>query len=231
MDAYGTSWSPFTNTSGPLCCFWGRSDPKATSDWIIYATLRGNAGRNTRDNLQIDFQSNLPDLAKFGDCSSTCSMLYVSVVFVERPPLNMDHEGSCLAQVHSRCYQPCKRWSATWTVRSLDFNAPLVFSDGEVRLRNVCISNAWKIQKFAIVPRDFSIQTGGFGRRGTGIGWMVVVAGCCWNTRLRYWPCCAKKKLPHLYSFCLSTGEFTPSLKLKRSVAEATWKELIDPLY
>lgn len=50
---------------------------------------------------------------------------------------------------------------------------------------NVCISNAWKIQKFAIVPRDFSIQT----------------------------------------------GEFTPSLKLKRSVAEATWKELIDPLF
>lgn len=26
-------------------------------------------------------------------------------------------------------------------------------------------------------------------------------------------------------------GEFTPSLKLKRSVAEETWKDLIDPLF
>ena len=25
--------------------------------------------------------------------------------------------GPCLAQVHSRCYQPCKQWSATWRVR------------------------------------------------------------------------------------------------------------------
>ena len=30
---------------------------------------------------------------------------------------------------------------------------------------------------------------------------------------------------------CHCPGEFTPSLKLKRSVAEATWKELIDPLF
>ncbi|CAJ1327610.1 unnamed protein product [Effrenium voratum] len=51
--------------------------------------------------------------------------------------------------------------------------------------QHVCVSNAWKIQKFAIVPRDFSIQT----------------------------------------------GELTPSLKLKRSVAEETWKDLIEPLY
>lgn len=49
----------------------------------------------------------------------------------------------------------------------------------------VCQNNAWKIQKFAILPRDFSIQT----------------------------------------------GEFTATLKLKRSVAEETWKDLIDTLY
>lgn len=50
---------------------------------------------------------------------------------------------------------------------------------------NVCISNAWKIQKFKIVPRDFSIQT----------------------------------------------GELTATLKLKRSVAESMWLELIDSMY
>jgi long-chain-fatty-acid--CoA ligase ACSBG len=49
----------------------------------------------------------------------------------------------------------------------------------------VCQNNAWKIQRFAIVPHDFSIQT----------------------------------------------GEFTATLKLKRSVAEEQWKHLIDPLY
>eukprot|EP00747_Dinoflagellata_sp_TGD_P168209 gnl/TRDRNA2_/TRDRNA2_194067_c0_seq1.p1 gnl/TRDRNA2_/TRDRNA2_194067_c0~~gnl/TRDRNA2_/TRDRNA2_194067_c0_seq1.p1 ORF type:complete len:744 (+),score=162.04 gnl/TRDRNA2_/TRDRNA2_194067_c0_seq1:52-2283(+) len=49
----------------------------------------------------------------------------------------------------------------------------------------VCQSNAWKIQKFAIVPRDFSIQT----------------------------------------------GEFTATLKLRRSVAEEMWKDTIDTLY
>mmetsp|Transcript_58206 Transcript_58206/g.136109 ORF Transcript_58206/g.136109 Transcript_58206/m.136109 type:complete len:742 (-) Transcript_58206:131-2356(-) len=49
----------------------------------------------------------------------------------------------------------------------------------------VCQNNAWKIQKFAILPRDFSIQT----------------------------------------------GEFTATLKLKRSVAEETWKEVVDSLY
>lgn len=50
---------------------------------------------------------------------------------------------------------------------------------------SVCQNNAWKIQRFAIVPRDFSIQT----------------------------------------------GEFTATLKLRRSVAEDTWKALIDSLY
>lgn len=50
---------------------------------------------------------------------------------------------------------------------------------------NVCQNNAWKIQKFKIVPRDFSIQT----------------------------------------------GEFTATLKLKRSVAEDMWKDLIDSMY
>jgi len=49
----------------------------------------------------------------------------------------------------------------------------------------VCQNNAWKIQKFAICPRDFSIET----------------------------------------------GEFTATLKLRRSVAEEIWKGLIDPLY
>merc|ERR1719433_1180794 len=49
----------------------------------------------------------------------------------------------------------------------------------------VCQNNAWKVQRFAICPRDFSIQT----------------------------------------------GEFTATLKLKRSVAEEMWKGLIDPLY
>jgi len=50
---------------------------------------------------------------------------------------------------------------------------------------NVCQNNAWKIQKFKIVPRDFSIQT----------------------------------------------GEFTATLKLRRSVAEEIWAELIDSMY
>jgi len=49
----------------------------------------------------------------------------------------------------------------------------------------VCQNNAWKVQRFAICPRDFSIQT----------------------------------------------GEFTATLKLRRSVAEEMWKGLIDPLY
>jgi len=49
----------------------------------------------------------------------------------------------------------------------------------------VCQNNAWKIQKFAILPRDFSIET----------------------------------------------GEFTPTLKLKRSVAEEIWKELIETMF
>mmetsp|Transcript_36903 Transcript_36903/g.68090 ORF Transcript_36903/g.68090 Transcript_36903/m.68090 type:complete len:730 (-) Transcript_36903:127-2316(-) len=50
---------------------------------------------------------------------------------------------------------------------------------------NICQNNAWKIQKFKIVPRDFSIQT----------------------------------------------GELTATLKLKRSVAEEMWKDLIDSMY
>jgi long-chain-fatty-acid--CoA ligase ACSBG len=50
---------------------------------------------------------------------------------------------------------------------------------------NVCQNNAWKIQRFAIVPRDFSIQT----------------------------------------------GEFTATLKLRRSVADEIWADLIDSLY
>jgi long-chain-fatty-acid--CoA ligase ACSBG len=49
----------------------------------------------------------------------------------------------------------------------------------------VCASNAWKVQKFAILPRDFSIET----------------------------------------------GEFTATLKLKRSVAEEMWHDLIEGLY
>jgi len=50
---------------------------------------------------------------------------------------------------------------------------------------NICQNNAWKIQRFAILPRDFSIQT----------------------------------------------GEFTATLKLKRSTAEETWGENIDRMY
>merc|ERR1712232_865757 len=49
----------------------------------------------------------------------------------------------------------------------------------------VCQNNAWKIQRFAIIPRDFSIQT----------------------------------------------EEFTATLKLRRSVAEDIWKDVIDSLY
>merc|ERR1712072_173973 len=50
---------------------------------------------------------------------------------------------------------------------------------------NVCLNNAWKIQKFAIAPRDFSVQT----------------------------------------------GEFTATLKLRRSVADEMWKDLIDSMF
>eukprot|EP00929_Paragymnodinium_shiwhaense_P034323 TRINITY_DN186_c0_g1_i3.p1 TRINITY_DN186_c0_g1~~TRINITY_DN186_c0_g1_i3.p1 ORF type:complete len:749 (+),score=228.16 TRINITY_DN186_c0_g1_i3:62-2308(+) len=50
---------------------------------------------------------------------------------------------------------------------------------------SVCLNNAWKIQRFAILPRDFSIET----------------------------------------------GEFTATLKLKRSVAEEMWLDTIDGLY
>merc|ERR1712083_245673 len=50
---------------------------------------------------------------------------------------------------------------------------------------SVCQNNAWKIQRFAILPRDFSIQT----------------------------------------------GEFTATLKLRRSVADEMWKEVIDGMY
>lgn len=49
----------------------------------------------------------------------------------------------------------------------------------------VCQNNAWKVQRFAIAPRDFSIET----------------------------------------------GEFTATLKLKRSVAEEQWKDVIDSMY
>uniref|UniRef100_A0A7S4T575 AMP-dependent synthetase/ligase domain-containing protein n=1 Tax=Alexandrium monilatum TaxID=311494 RepID=A0A7S4T575_9DINO len=57
--------------------------------------------------------------------------------------------------------------------------------DGANANPKVCQNNAWKIQRYAILPRDFSIQT----------------------------------------------GEFTPTLKLKRSVAEEMWKEVLDALY
>jgi len=49
----------------------------------------------------------------------------------------------------------------------------------------VCQSNAWKVQKVGILPRDFSV----------------------------------------------STGEFTSTLKLKRSVVEDTWADAIDEIY
>jgi len=49
----------------------------------------------------------------------------------------------------------------------------------------VCQNNAWKIQRFAILPRDFSIET----------------------------------------------GEFTATLKLRRSVAEEIWAEQIDSMF
>ena len=49
----------------------------------------------------------------------------------------------------------------------------------------VCINNAFKIQKFGILGRDFSIQT----------------------------------------------GELTPTLKVKRGVAEKIWEGEIDKLY
>jgi long-chain-fatty-acid--CoA ligase ACSBG len=49
----------------------------------------------------------------------------------------------------------------------------------------VCHNNAFKIQRFAILPRDFSIET----------------------------------------------GEFTPTLKLKRPVAAEMWKDIIDSMY
>jgi long-chain-fatty-acid--CoA ligase ACSBG len=48
-----------------------------------------------------------------------------------------------------------------------------------------CQNNAFKIQRFAILPRDFSVET----------------------------------------------GEFTPTLKLKRSVAADIWKDLIETMY
>merc|ERR1712203_419642 len=50
---------------------------------------------------------------------------------------------------------------------------------------SVCQNNAWKIQRFSILPRDFSIQT----------------------------------------------GEFTATLKLRRSVADEMWKEVVDSMY
>eukprot|EP00413_Alexandrium_margalefii_P011835 CAMPEP_0204532328 /NCGR_PEP_ID=MMETSP0661-20131031/11664_1 /ASSEMBLY_ACC=CAM_ASM_000606 /TAXON_ID=109239 /ORGANISM="Alexandrium margalefi, Strain AMGDE01CS-322" /LENGTH=543 /DNA_ID=CAMNT_0051538559 /DNA_START=3 /DNA_END=1631 /DNA_ORIENTATION=- len=57
--------------------------------------------------------------------------------------------------------------------------------DGANSNAKICQNNAWKIQRFAILPRDFSIQT----------------------------------------------GEFTATLKLKRSVAEDMWKEVVDSMY